>query len=85
MQTHTVFTLIDGTRHDKIEKAKEHCLEQMGAETRDMLQGILDTNSVYKAALQLVSDQKYDKAINEYSKWRNEHDALVNYDEGKYE
>lgn len=84
MKTHTVFTLLDGSRHDTIEKAKEHCLEQMGAETRDMLQSILDTRPamVYTAALNLVAHKKYDKAIMIYVQWRKEHDALELYEKG---
>jgi len=79
MQTHTVFTLVDGSRHDDINKAMNHCEEAMGAETRDMLYHIFETRSVYKAALALVADKKYDKAIFEYVRWRQEHDALVAY------
>lgn len=80
MKTHTVFTLLDGSSHATIHKAKEHCLEQMGAETRNMLQSILDTNSLYKAALNLVAEKKYDKAIYLYTAWRKEHDELETYD-----
>lgn len=80
MKTHTVFTLLDGSKHDTIEKAKEYCLEMMGAETRNMLQSIFDTNSLYKAALNLVAEKKYDKAIGLYVQWRKEHDALEAYE-----
>lgn len=84
MKTHTVFTLLDGSRHDTIEKAKEHCLEQMGAETRDMLQSILDSRPamVYTASLNLVAHKKYDQAIMLYVQWRKEHDALELYEKG---
>ena len=82
MKTHTVFTLLDGTRHDTIEKAKEHCLEQMGAETRNMLVDIACGGNFgeYKAAIKLVSEKKYDKEILLYVAWRKEHDELELYD-----
>ena len=55
----------------------------MGAETRAMLQSILDTNSLYKAALNLVADKKHDAAIKLYMQWRVEHDALELYERGE--
>ena len=78
MRTHVVFTLIDGSRHDTAKAALDHCEEQMGAETRDLLYEI-PTRSVYKNALALVIDRKYDKAIFEYVKWRNEHSEILTY------
>lgn len=87
MKTHTVFTLLDGSRHDTIEKAKEHCLEQMGAETRSMLCDIIYAGpfSEYKAALKLVSEKKYDTAIILYMRWRAEHDELELYEKHERE
>lgn len=80
MNTYTVFTLFDKTEHSTINKAKEHCLEMMGAETRDMIQDIYDNRSIYKSALCLVSDEKYDVAILEYIKWRKEYNLLLDYE-----
>lgn len=82
MKTHTVFTLLDGSQHDSLKKAKEHCLEMMGAETRDMLYDIMSQKMIYSAALKLVSDKKYDNAIKTYLAWRKEHDALETYEAG---
>jgi len=87
MQTHTVFTLIDGSQHASVTKAKEHCLEQMGAETRAMLCDLASGGnfSEYKAAIKLVAEKRYDKAIMLYVQWRNEHDALELYERGENE
>lgn len=81
MKTHTVFTLRDGSRHDTSNKAKEHCLEMMGAETRNMLDELIFTQYLQKAALKLIDEKKWDKDIREYIAWRDEHDALLRYEE----
>ena len=81
MNTHTVFTLRDGSRFDTIEKALNHCDEMMGAETRGMLDDILCSHPamVQIPALKLVIEKKYDEAVFEYVAWRKEKDELEEY------
>lgn len=83
MRTHTVFTLLDGSQHDNIQKAKEHCLELMGAELRNLIVETIDSG-VYKTMVKLVHDKKYDKGILAYVAWRQEHDALINYEKSEF-
>lgn len=79
MRTETLFTLRDGSTFTDINKALNHCQEQMGAETRTMLQSIMDARMIYSAALQLVVDKKHDSAIRLYIAWRDEHDLLLQH------
>ncbi len=79
METHTAFTLTDGSQFDTIEKAIKHCQEMMGAELREFVSETGGGDYVYRKMLKIVIDKKYDKAIFAYVKWRKELDELENY------
>lgn len=79
MKTHTVFTLLDGSKFDDIKKAINHCDEMMGAELRTFLYDNQSNNSVYNMALKIVTHKAYDETFKTYLKWRQEHDELVAY------
>lgn len=85
MKTHTAFTLLDGSQHDSLKKAKEYCLEQMGAELRLFAFEKADYQYVYKMLLDIVAYKKHDKAIFAYCAWRKEHDALEAFERGEDE
>jgi hypothetical protein len=73
------FVLRDGTKHDKVEKAKDHCKEKM-------YQILLKFGSQFtpvKVAnwAQAVEDSTYDAAFYEYLEWRKEYDDLLNYEQ----
>ena len=67
----TGYRLVDGSTHTTMQAALNHCDEQMGAEMRTMLEE-LAVNTVYKSALRLVAEKRYDTAIHAYVKWRAE-------------
>jgi hypothetical protein len=75
------FTLRDGSKHDCIEKAKEHCNEMMGAELRNFAFDKSNYQFVYNMLLDIVINKKHDKAIYEYVAWREEHNALEQYEQ----
>jgi hypothetical protein len=73
------FVLRDGTKHNKVEKAKDHCKEKM-------YQILLKFGSQFtpvKVAnwAQAVEDSTYDAAFYEYLEWRKEYDDLLNYEQ----
>jgi len=73
------FILRDGTKHNKVEKAKDHCKEKM-------YQILLKFGSQFtpvKVAnwAQAVEDSTYDAAFYEYLEWRKEYDDLLNYEQ----
>jgi hypothetical protein len=73
------FVLRDGTKHDKVEKAKDHCKEKM-------YQILLKFGSQFtpvKVAnwAQAVEDSTYDAAFYEYLEWRKEYDDLLDYEQ----
>ena len=79
MRTHTVFTLLDNSKHDTIAAAKDYCQEQMGAELRTLIVETKDA-SYYKQVLAIVVQKKYDREILSYVSWRQELDELEAYE-----
>jgi hypothetical protein len=73
------FVLRDGTKHDKVEKAKDHCKEKM----YQILLKFGSQFSPVKVAnwAQAVEDSTYDAAFYEYLEWRKEYDDLLNYEQ----
>ncbi len=73
------FVLRDSTKHDTVEKAKDHCKEKM-------YQILLKFGSQFTpfkalAASCAVENSTYDDVFYEYLAWREEHDALINYEQ----
>lgn len=73
------FVLRDGTKHDTLEKAKDHCKEKM-------FQILCEFGSEFtpvKVAnwAQAVENSTYDEVFSEYLAWRKEHDELINYEQ----
>ena len=73
------FILRDGTKHDTLEKAKDHCKEKM-------YQILCEFGSQFtpvKVAnwAQAVENSTYDAVFREYLAWRKEHDELINYEQ----
>ena len=72
------FVLRDDTKHDTLEKAKDHCKEKMYLILREFgSQFILRASNWAKA----VENSTYDAVFREYLAWREEHDELINYDQ----
>lgn len=80
METILTFTLRDGSKHECIKKAKDHCNEMMGAELRHFAFDKSNYKFVYNMLLDIVIDKKHDGAIFNYVAWRKEHDALEQYE-----
>jgi len=73
------FVLRDGTKHDKVEKAKDHCKEKM---YQILLKfGFQFTPVKVANWAQAVEDSTYDAAFYEYLEWRKEYDDLLNYEQ----
>ena len=71
------FILRDGTKHDTLEKAKDHCNEKM-------YQILCEFGSQFtpvKVANWAQENSTYDEVCREYLAWRNEHDELINYEQ----
>lgn len=79
MQTNTTFTLFDGSKHETLEKAKNHCDEAMGAALKNFAFERGNYQYVYQMLLDIVAKKKHDKAIFDYVAYRKEHDALCAY------
>jgi hypothetical protein len=72
------FVLRDGTKHDAVEKAKDHCKEKMYQTLRELGPQFATVKVANWA--QAVEDSMYDAAFYEYLEWRKEHDDLLNYE-----
>ena len=73
------FILRDGTKHDTLEKAKDHCKEKMYQILREF--GSQFTPFKALNASCAVENSTYDAVFREYLAWRNEYDELINYDQ----
>lgn len=73
------FILRDGTKHDTLEKAKDHCKEKM----YQILRKFGSQFTPFKAlnASCAVENSTYDAVFREYLAWRNEYDELINYEQ----
>ena len=73
------FVLRDGTKHDTLEKAKDHCKEKM----YQILCEFGSQFTTVKVAnwAQAVENSTYDEVFSEYLAWRKEHDELINYEQ----
>ena len=72
------FVLRDGTKHDKVEKAKDHCKEKM----YQILRELGPQFTPFKALVASHSEKStYDEVFSEYLAWRKEHDDLLNYEQ----
>jgi hypothetical protein len=73
------FVLRDGTKHDKVEKAKDHCKEKM----YQILLKFGSQFTPFEVAnwAQAVEYSTYDAAFYEYLEWRKEYDDLLNYEQ----
>lgn len=83
MQVLTLFILRDKSEHKCIDKAKNHCQENMGAELRNVADK-LGYGKLYQNMLDIVEHKKHDKAILEYIAWRNEMDNLEQWENMTY-
>ena len=80
MIVETLYKLRDGTRHKTLDKALNHCDEQMGAELRNIVDQLNPSNNyLHRTMLKIVSDKAYDKELFEYVAWRKEHDDIEAY------
>ena len=73
------FVLRDGTKHDTLEKAKDHCKEKM-------YQSLCEFGSQFTTVkvanwARAVENSTYDEVFSEYLAWRKEHDELINYEQ----
>jgi hypothetical protein len=79
------FVLRDGTKHDAVEKAKDHCKEKMLAVLRPFVEQFAVTRGKYLKCVEAVEDSTYDEVFSEYLAWRKEHDDLLNYEQDNEE
>jgi hypothetical protein len=77
------FVLRDGTKHDAVEKAKDHCKEKMYQTLREF--GPQFTPFKALVASCAVENSTYDEVFSEYLAWRKEHDDLLNYEQDNEE
>jgi len=75
------FVLRDGTKHDTLEKAKDHCKEKMLAILRPFAEQFTTTRALYLKCVGAVENSTYDEVFREYLAWRKEHDDLINYEQ----
>ena len=74
-----IFVLRDGTKHDTLEKAKDHCKEKMYLILCKF--GSQFTHAKVSIWAQAVENSTYDAGFREYLAWRKEHDDLINYEQ----
>ena len=73
------FVLRDGTKHDTLEKAKDHCKEKMYRILCEL--GYQFTPVKVGSLVQAVENSTYDEVFSEYLAWRKEHDELITYEQ----
>ena len=73
------FILRYGTKHDTLDKAKDHCKEKMYQILREF--GFQFTLIKVANWAQAVDNSTYDEVFSEYLAWRNEYDELITYEQ----
>ena len=73
------FILRDGTKHDTLENAQDHCKEKMYLILCEF--GSQFTTVKVSNWAQAVENSTYDAVFREYLAWRNEYDELITYEQ----
>lgn len=80
-----IFVLRDGTKHDTVEKAKDHCKERMYLILREFGSQFANRITVANWAFLAVENSTYEKTFGEYLAWRKEYDELTNHEQDNEE